>query len=161
MSEPLIDVPEIYKRITEKHEAFIKSFGPQIQKVVADHRLQTDIVLARMYRIVICFKEAGIFDDAIIRDTYPLKSINLSKKGFDNYIILTTNGQSVMIEGFGYTLGFGSDVTLAKKRIDGVQDEDYDWTDFAMELLDHIHMAIYERKKACETKIDSLLQDNE
>lgn len=156
----LIDIPEIQKFVKEKHNMFLKNYGTQIDKIVADHKLMIEVILARIYRIAMCFQEEKVIDTIDIVDAYPLKSMRLSKRGFDSYIIITTNGESVIIEGFGYILGVTSDIILPKIKIDNINKKEYDWTTFAQELLDYIHMVIYERQKACETKLNDLFKEN-
>jgi len=158
-SEPLINIVDIQKGIKKAHAVFMDNYGPQIEKVVADQRLMSEIIFARLYRILICFKEENIIDDYSIVREMPFKKLQLSKKGYNSYIYVSTNGSSIILEGYGFSLSdFTSDVTILKKKFRNVQEGTYDWTQFSKELLDYIHSVIYERKEASETKINTMFE---
>jgi hypothetical protein len=152
-----LNIPQIQKEIKEKHKDFISKLGPQIQKVVADNRLLTDLIATRLYHILLCFREEGIIDEIQQSQGYPRK-LTLSKKGFDNYVYVITNGRIIRVEGYN-SVGddFRSDVQLPGKNYHGVDHEVYNWENFSMELLDYIHSSIYDRKDALETKINGML----
>jgi len=166
MKEPL-NIPQIKKYIKETHTEFMKSLGPQIEKVAADHRLQADIIHARLLPIMICLKEAKVIDDFITSAEGYNKVIKLVKEGYDSYVFITTNGLEILVEGLTYVANLAaSDFLLDKKFSDKklfstVQDDDFDWVDFSETLLDYIHSSIYERQKATEIKIGSILGDND
>ena len=158
-SETLINIVDIQREIRKAHTEFMNNFGPQVEKVVADQRLMSEIIFARLYRILICFKEEGIIDDYSIVQLVPFKKLQLSKMGYNSYVYVSTNGLSIILEGYGTTSSdFTSDVTMPKKEFRGVQNKDYDWTVFSKELLDYIHSIIYERKEAAETKINTMFE---
>jgi len=158
--DAIINVPEIQEVIRKSHKEFIEAYGSLVEKVVADNRLFADVISARLYRIAVCFKEERIIDEIQMLSNGPCKKMRLTKSGCDNTIYVITNGKSIMLEGIGYALSdFMSDPVIRKKRIDGVQKEDYDWTIFAKNLLDYIHEVIYERKEAAETKVEEMFEN--
>lgn len=156
--EVIINVPKIQKEIKKRHQKFIGEFDAAIQKVVADKRLLTDVIVSRLYRIVICFQQEGIIDMVQIHDQYP-KKLTLRKNGFDNYVHIITNGHMIRIEGFVCDFDdFISDMVLPGKNYRNTDEEDYNWIEFALELLDYIHLSIYGRKEALEVKINGMLK---
>jgi len=155
-NETIINVPEIQEKIRIKHENFLSSFGGAIQKVAADNRLLTDMVFSRLYRIALCFQQEGVIDSIQTTEGYPKKLI-LRKEGFDNYVNITTNGHMVRIDGYVYDPNNSiSDISVAGKNYRSVDEEGYNWTMFADELLDYIHLSVYARKEALETKISGI-----
>ena len=158
--ESLINVPEIQNIIRETHKDFMERYAPQIDKVAADHKLLSDIIYTRLYRILICFKEEGVIDDIILEKQTPYKKICIKKNGYDNYVHVVTNGLSIIFEGFNASANdFFTDIMFIKKRFDDVHNDDYDWTEFSKELIDYIHNTIYFRKEAVETKIGAMFED--
>ena len=158
-NEQIINIPEIQQEIRNKHKKFLDKFGSLPQKVAADHRLLADKILSKLFRIVVCFKEEKIIDNAKIVENGLLKKIYIKKDGYDNYIYIITNGISVALEGYNYSYNdFASDVNVLKKRFDNINDEDYNWIDFSSQLLDHIHSVIYERQESAETHLESMLK---
>ena len=158
-NNPPVNVPEIHRLVSEKHIAFISDYGPEIEKAVADKRLLTDIIYSRLYRILLCFQEIGVIDDIKTSDKYP-KEITLSKKGFDNYVHVLTNGHMIRFEGYAYNLNdFASDIAYPAKTYRNVDEEGYDWTNFSVELLDYIHGSIYDRKSAVNVKMSGIFKD--
>ena len=159
-SNILINVPQIEKNIKEKHGKFIKSLGGHVEKVVADQRLMIDIIFSRIYRVLICFRETKIIDEITFIEQMPLKTIRIYKIGYNNYVHIITNGHAIMLEGHGFSgsenLTF--DMLHLRETINGVDSENYNWTDFSMHLLDYIHSIIYERKSALDTKINSIMK---
>ena len=156
-NETPINVPEIQEKIKLKHSVFLKKFGSVIQKVAADHRLLTDTIFSRLYRIALCFQQEGVIDSIQTTEGYPKKLV-LRKEGFDNYVTVTTNGHIVRIEGYVYEPNdFISDAAIPGKSYHGIFEEGYDWTGLAEDLLDYIHLSIYARKEALETKISGML----
>jgi len=154
---PPINIPKIQNDIRVRHKEFIKGLGPQIQKAVADNRLLTDLISTRVYHILLCFREEGIIDEIITSNNYPKKH-TLMKSGFDNYVYILTNGHMIRIEGYNMSGDdFRSDVQLPGKDHYGVDHQNYDWEKFAMELLDYIHVSIYDREDALEAKISGLI----
>jgi hypothetical protein len=150
---PPLNIPKIQQEVRAKHEKFIKNLGPQIQKVTADNRLLTDLMATRIYHLLLCFREEGVIDEVKQSNSYP-KKLTISKKGFDNYVYVITNGRTIRIEGYNFISDdFKSDVQLPGKNYHAVDDMSYDWDNFAMELLDYIHGSIYDRKEALEVKI--------
>jgi len=161
MKEPL-NIPKIKKYIKETHSQFMKNFGLQIEKVTADHQLQSSLVLARLLPIINCLKEAGVVDDFTIDEEGFNKKIKLVKKGHDSYVFVMTNGLDILIYGCvsGSFLST-SDFITEKKLFSKVQSDKFDWIEFNKILLDYIHCSIYERKKATEIKLGGILDDNE
>jgi len=160
MNEPIINVPEIQNVIREKHQKFLDELGPQAEKVAADQKLKADVIMARIFRITVCFKEEDIVDSVKIVEQVPLNVVCLQKTGYDNYINVVTNGDIILLKGYGRSISdFQSDVEMPVRRFRNVQDENYDWLKFADELLDYIHIVIYERKEAAESKIENMFTD--
>ena len=155
-NETIINVPEIQDKIKTKHDDFLSNFDGAIQKVAADNRLLTDMIFSRLYRITLCFQQERVIDSIQAIEGYPKKLI-LRKEGFDNYVHITTNGHMVRIDGYIYDPNsFISDISVAGKNYQRVDEEGYDWTAFAEELLDYIHLSVYARKEALETKISGM-----
>lgn len=157
-NNPLIDVPKIEEIIDSKHKKFIGEFGPEIDKVVADKRLITDIIFSRIYLVLLCFQKSQVIDTIKISEGYP-KEITLRKQGFDNHVHILTNGHQIRLEGYAYdSSDFNSDIAYPSKTYRKVNEEKYDWTKFAEELLDYIHASIYDRKDVVETKMSGIFK---
>lgn len=156
--ETILDVPSIQKSIHNKHEKFVKEFGPASEKVMADHRLFADLVMAKLYRIALIFSEEKVIDEVkMVEDGYN-RGICLSKAGNVTYVKVATNGLVIVLEGFTYTTGFDTDFQWPKEKFFHVNSDDFDWLDFSIKLLDYIHSTIYERKEAIETRLNGMFQ---
>ena len=154
-------VPEIQKEINKRHKEFTETYGGLADKLMAEHQLQADIIFTRLFRIMVCFKEEKIIDDALIVEQIPTKKLYISKNGSNNYIYVTTNGRTIWLEGFTSSFDdFISDRPMDKKRILGVDEEDFDWLQFSLDFLDYVHTIIYERKEVTSLRISKLLDDN-
>jgi len=152
----ILDIPTIQEEIRGKHRKFIKDFGSAIDKVMADHVLFADIVMAKLYRIALVFKEERIIDDVKIIDNGPYKKISLFKNGYATYVNISTNGEIIVLEGFTYTSEFDQNFLSLKEKIRNVNDEKFDWLDFSRKLLDYIHATIYDRKESAEAKLNGM-----
>jgi len=154
-----LNVPKIQKELHTRHKEFIEKYGGAVEKLMADHKLFSDIVMAKLNRILIVFKEEMIIDDMQITEQGPYKRITLNKKGYDAYIVIETNGTEIVFQ--GYTYGgndFTGDFAHMRHKIRDVNTEDFDWVDFSIQLIDYIHKIIYDRKEAMETRLSSMFQ---
>ena len=157
----LIDLPIIQDQIIKKHREFLDKYSMEVDKVVADNRAITDLTFAKMHRLLVSFKEAGVVDELrVLPNKHPLQGVRIMKNALNNYIEVITNGKCIMAQGFGYVADdFQSDSIFPKIRANDVCNQEYDWSDFAMQLLDYIHIVIYQRKDACETKMNNALEE--
>jgi hypothetical protein len=153
----ILDIPSIQKNVKDKHNKFIKEFGPAIEKVVADHKLFADIVIAKLNRIAVIFKEEKVIDDTKIVDFGPYKKITFSKIGYDTYVNIVTNGLEIILQGITYT---EADLRMRNVKFSEVNSNNFDWNDFSNKTLDYIHAAIYGRKEAGEARLAFLFQNN-
>lgn len=156
----ILNVPAIQKSIRECHQKFLKDYGSAIDKVLADRRLFSDIILTKMYRIALIFREEKIIDDIKISEVGFCKKITITKTSCNDYVDIVTNGESIVMEGFSYTTGFDTDSSHAKESFRYVNSDDFDWVAFSNKMLDYIHTAIYERKAASETRFNSMFEKN-
>jgi hypothetical protein len=153
MKEPL-DIPEIKKYIKEEHEKFMDQFGPMADKVAADHRLQEEIIYARLLPILICLKQEKVIDKFVASQENYNKRVELVKDGYNASVHITTNGLQIKLEGYVYISNLGmSDLIVEKEIISGVDSDSFDWLSFSKTLLGYIHGSIYERRKAAEVKL--------
>jgi len=152
----LIDMPKIRANIKNKHVAFMSTYGDVVEKVRADHQLLLQTVFARLKFITQCFVEEGVVDRieevAEHGNTYH-RSLILHKEGFDNTIVLVTDGSVVVMKNSNNIIADIYMFTPKAKRWSKPYKDDFDWAAFSNELLDQIHQSIYERRKASETKI--------
>ena len=111
----ILDVPTIQKEVHDKHQMFIKKYGGAIDKVMADHQLFNDIVTAKLSRILVIFKQETAIDDFNIANNGPYTRITLTKKNYDTYIEIETNGSQIVLKGYTYTSDFSSDFEIIKK----------------------------------------------
>jgi hypothetical protein len=154
-SSEILNVPVIQKTIKECHSKFIKNYGSAIDKVMADRKLFSDIILTKMHRIALIFREEKVIDTIDISDLGFCKKLVLTKTGYNEYIEVATNGESIYIKGFSYTTGFDTDVEHSRSIIRNVNSDNFDWVNFSSKLLDYIHSVVYERKAASVTKFNS------
>jgi hypothetical protein len=143
----LLDVPSIQKGISNKHKKFIKEYGLEIEKVTSDHRLMVDIMMAKLHRIILIFKDEQVIDNVTIIDEGSHRKIILSKNGYDTNVSIVTNGSAVAFEGVNMDNRWPSEKIIVEDI------ETFDWVDFSMGLLDYIHSTIYQRKEVIETKL--------
>lgn len=155
MKPKILDIPQIQSNLKKKHGQFVSKYSGQIDKVLADQKFLVDIVFAKLYRIMICFKEERVVDDIVMRDNAPCKTMTLTKNSSRTYVDIKTNGKTIVLEGFSYGHGFESDINvdIPIKRFYNVDSEDFDWVDFSDKLLDFIHYTIYDRKEVLEQKV--------
>jgi len=157
-SDTILDVPSIQKNIHARHEEFVKKYGPAAEKVIADHKLFSDLVMAKLYRIALIFKEEKVVDDVKMTDDGPYRKICLSRSGNVTYVNVATNGLVIALEGFTYTTGFDTDFQWPKEKFFHVNSDEFNWVDFSAKLLNYIHATIYERKEAIETRLNGMFQ---
>lgn len=153
-----LNVPSIQKEIHVRHQAFIKKYGGAIEKVMADHKLFSDIVTAKLSRILLVFKQEAIIDDIKIVEQGPYKKITLSKNGYDTYVVIETNGIEIAFQGYAYTSDMISDLALLRHKVRDVNTDDFDWVRFSIQLVEYIHKTIYERKEVVEAMLDGILR---
>jgi len=152
----VLNIPEIQSHIRSNHGKFIKKYGTQIEKVMADHRMLVDIISARLHRVILCFKEEGVIDEVRTSDKGPLKMMTLLKKGCSVYVDLMTNGRLVVLKSLNFNEFMGSDIASDPEYFYGVDEEDYDWAKFSVKLLDFIHCKVYERKDVLDEKVKEM-----
>ncbi len=154
----VLNVPAIQKEIREKHQIFIEKYSGTLEKVMADHRLFADIILAKLHRILVIFKEEKVIDDIKMIDQGPYKKIILCKNGYDTYVEMETNGKVIKLQGFTYTTGFDSDFRHQDQIFSNANDEEFNWSNFCLELLEYIHGTIYERKEVAEQMLKGMFE---
>lgn len=157
-SEDILNVPEIQKQISTKHKSFIKEYGNEIDKVMADHRLIADIILTKLYRIALIFKEERIVDEVQISDNGAIKNLLLKKNGSLSQIEIRTNGLSIALNHYSIKRNDFFNEYISTKSFDNVGDIDFDWIDFSKKLLDLIHSSIYNRQEVAEAKVKNTLR---
>lgn len=158
MKETLLDIPAIQSYIHNKHQTFLKDYGSNSEKVMADHQLFADIIGARIYRLALIYKEEKVIDDVVLSEKGPIKNLQLTKKGNPTSINIETNGIVVIIRGISYDMTFDHDFLWPKRKYFEVNNSDFDWAKFSEELLDYIHVTIYGRKEAIESRISGIFQ---
>lgn len=158
-NDKILDIPKIQNHIREKHSEFIKQYASQVEKVMADHKLLSDIITAKLYRIAICFKEERVIDDIRIFDSGPGRKLTLLKNGSATYIDIRTNGKMIILEGYTYSQGMSSDCSSLSEKFYNVDVSDFDWVGFSSKLLDYIHKIIYGRQEALEEKVRSIFDE--
>jgi len=154
----IMDIPRIQEEVRSKHQKFAKKYGKEIEKVFADHKLCADVVVAKIHRIAIVLKEEGVIDKIVINNVAPIAEIRLWKDGMITYLTICTNGHQILLKGYSYTTGLGSDIETPSKRYSSVDSLDFDWVSFSSELVDYIHSTLYERKEVLETKISLMFE---
>lgn len=163
--DQVLDVPSIQKAVSEKHKKFTTEYSAEIEKVIADHSLFADILLTKLYRIVLIFKEEGIINDIKISEFGPYKKLILYKNHCNNYVEIITNGKDIAMEGYSYSNGFNgfsSDFKLRYpvEKIYDVNIANFNWVDFSTKLLDYIHAVIYERNSVVEARLHGMFEKN-
>jgi len=157
----ILDIPLIQSEIGSRHRKFIKEYGSASVKVISDHRLFMDIVMAKVNRILLIFREENVIDEIKDIESGPYKKICISKINNPTYVNLSTNGTIILLEGFTYYAGFDPDFQWPKERFFKVNHDDFSWVDFSSKLLNYIHMTIYDRKEAMETRLRGMFEKEE
>lgn len=153
----ILDIPSIQKSINTKHAKFIKKFGNAYHKAIADHDLNLNIIISKIKCICGVFIDEKVINEAIQVESNPFKTIRLLKNGNSSYIDITTNGNDISICGYTFDIKstssiFNDDFILFKN----VNNDEFDWKNFSISLLDYIHLVIYRRKSVLEINIDLL-----
>jgi len=157
----ILNVPAIQKEIREKHNVFIKKYGSTIEKVMADHKLFTDIILAKLSCILAIFKQEAVIDAIQVTEQGPFKKITLTKNGYDTYVVIETNGVEIALQGYTYTGdSVLSDFALVRVKIRNVNSDNFDWVDFSSQLIDYIHSTIYEKQEVVQQRLKGMLADD-
>jgi len=155
----LSNIAEIRGSVKDRHQKFMKSYGNQVSKVLADHALFAELALTKLKYLLNIFIEEKIIDRVEeVPQTEPYKKLRLSRSGCDNYIFITTDGSSAVVEGFNYLIISGI-LQEPKSVYMGLQSDDFKWDVLSMEILDKIHAVIYERKEAVENKLKNALNE--
>jgi len=156
----IIDLSNIQNKIKTKHIEFINKYGSILDKVMADDKLFSDIVMARLHLIATCFKNENVIDEFTLGENGPIKYIKIGKRGISNYINIETNGKTIKVNGYNYSdYGFTDDILKNNLRQEISDIDSFDWEEFAIKILDFIHEIIYERRKATEIKLNNILTD--
>ena len=159
--ETILNVPAIQKNIHTQHGKFIKEYGNAVEKVIADHRLFADLVMTKIYRLALIFKEEKVIDEIKMTENGPYREICLSRAVNTTYVNITTNGLVIVLEGYTYTTGFDTDFQWPRQKFYSVNENEFDWEVFSAKLLDYIHNTIYERKEAMEARLHGIFEESE
>jgi len=156
----ILDVPKIQKEVKKRHGEFIKEYASEIDKTWADHKLFTDIMLAKINRIALIFKEEGVVDEIKMGENGSVKELCLYKNGCRTYVRVATNGKDIYMEAYTWTSSdFVSDFKMPSEKMFSIDREKFDWIDFSKKLLDYIHTTIYDRKEVVETRLEGMFKD--
>jgi hypothetical protein len=142
----MMDLNEIRRQVVSKHNDFIKEYGLQLDKVGADHRLQTQVIMSRIASLLEPFVDTNIIDDPDFKSDGGYTQIILKKKGLFGQIHLITDGKILFVKEHNIKIHFGLQTALAKEYNEITNE--FDWTKFAVDLLDAIHNIIYGRSEA-------------
>lgn len=160
-------LPEIQKYFKKHHQEFLKKYGTQIDKLTADGHLKSELVYARLLPILILLQKEGIIDEYKLVSSnsgalFKNKTIALTKKDYDSaYVLIITNGSEIVIEGYKCSdfISLKDYLVDTDSRFTNVLDDDFDWLNFSKRLLSCIHDDIYERAKAADAKIKTMLNN--
>ena len=157
--QSIIDIPKIQSMVKSRHQKFVKKYGNEIQKVLADHKFYLDLAVAKVNRIATILKEEGVVDKIVINDNLPIAEIRLWKEGMISYLTIYTNGKTICFKGVSYST-FGRDIeTNSVKYYSGIDNADFDWFKFSSEIVDYVYSTLYEKKEVLETKF-AMMFDN-
>lgn len=153
----LQDIVGIRNSVSARHHQFIDTHGGQVSKVLADHALFAELALSKLKYLLNIFVEEKIIDKVEeMPQTEPFKKLRLSREGSNNYIVVVTDGNSTVVEGFNYLIISGLQEPNRSIYLN-IQGDDFKWGVFAMDVLDKIHAVIYERKEAVESQLKNAL----
>ena len=148
----ILDIPSIQKYIHEKHQEFLKDVGNYSQKIMADKDLYKTRMSAKIFRILECFVEEKVIDEVVVKEENLLKGFLLIKKDRQKSVFIWTDGENIVIE--DNSLLILSELSAPHKKIFyNINIDEYNWVEFAKELLEYIHWIVYNRKEAYEAKI--------
>lgn len=160
MKNNVLDIPLIQKTIHTKHGKFIKEFGPVYEKVIADHELFSNLVMAKIYCIADILVKENVISEVLDVECSPYRKVKLIKKGNNSYIEITTNGIDVLFTGYTYlSLDTSSLLSNNNEIFNDVNEIDFDWKIFSTKLLEYIHSIIYTRKEAARVRMDSFIKE--
>jgi len=156
----IFNVPAIEKSVKEKHSKFLKDFGPLVDKAEADHQLLVEKVTAKVTRVLTCLRDNEIIDNTVVANEGIYKSIMVSKNGYNNHVSIWVDDKNIVMRVANI---FVNKKALSKDLDDkvffNVDTEDFDWVNFACELVEFIHNEIYSRKNVIQTKIKSIFSE--
>ncbi len=151
-----LNIPAIKSRIGKCHNEFIASVGKIPEKISADHQLILKRTKTRINAILKCFIEENIISDVIRNDDYIVDGDRswgrfiAVKNGYEKYVDIFTDGRNIIMKSpIPYFLGFDIDSVTIRD----IDFDNYEWGDFADQLLSFIHKVIYERVMSYQTKL--------
>ena len=151
-----INQVNLKKQIKEKHDFLVKRISPLGDKMEADYELSLVKSEAKVRLILDIMKELKIVDGYKPLEFYSkemedssYRAFTVYKKGYHHHIQIAITPKVVILQegGIMIELGILASSRSIKREIDS---PDYNWDEFAIELLQYIHDIIYRRKDSLE-----------
>ena len=151
----ILNIPEIEKKINSKHNLFLKTYGISVEQSTANDRLLAEKIVAKISRILVCFKDQNIIDMVSHEIEGTWRRIGMSKEGYNDSVSILTNGNRIILMKANPVIVEDYEVHVLQRKYVDVDLDSFDWCKFAEELVDFTHETIYNRAKAAKQKINN------
>jgi len=153
--------PEVKDKIASKHAEFLGKFKKAFLKKTAEQEMSRDKIYAKILLVAKLFVEARVVDETKDVDvtssngTYS-RSIAFYSKMSPFIVYLLNDGENVIISdsvvipphaGFDERLELVSANRRAHVEVKNVLSPEFDWESFCLQLLNAIHVVIYNRSE--------------
>jgi len=165
----ILNIPEIEKIIGKKHNALLKTYGANIEQIAANDKLLVERIVAKISRILVCFKDKNIIDNISHEKDGTCRKIHLSKDGYDDAVAILTNGYRIILiannpmaqtqcSGEKYDIHLNEEC-VRLKNFYGADKDSFDWCKFSEVLVDFTHETVYNRIKVAKQKINNVFKN--
>jgi hypothetical protein len=154
---PIIDVVSITDDLLERHNEFLALASDDVtDKALHDYILHTEKTAARFLRVMMCFSNIGIIDKPV-EFAHPgvFKKYTLGKSGLPSVIDVTIDKSTILMSFTGEL----ESIRTSSVSFSDVCEDDFNWNEFSIDVLELIHVRVYNRKRLSEAKVDIALSD--
>ena len=164
----IINYQDILAFVKEKHNKFIGNFSSSIEKVLSDFSMEVDLTYARLSFVAKILKDAKVISDykeieVMVEGTTFPRSIVLFIDYGTSCIYMLNYGRNIFVyEGVAVeNPGNLSFLVWSRneqtKKFYNIFDDEFDWKEFSLYVVDVIHKSSYKRKEVVENAFNSIL----
>lgn len=154
----MIDINKIKNIVRKNHNIFIKNYGSNLEKIIADDKLKCEMVASKLKFILNVFIKEDIICNIEENVLGPHRKIKIFAKNNNYYLEICTNGDKIVVTGENFEIINGFLPKEPCLFFDNVLDNNFDWYEFAEMLLEKIHIIIYGKKQASIIKVDNIFK---
>jgi hypothetical protein len=147
-----LNIDKIQKNIKKKHDTFIATTGDAVIKVSADIELTLARLSTKVSTILDCLIYAGVIDKYVNCEESLYKGFHLIKNGFSKSMYIWIDGRDILFKDSNLSVRYGLNDPILKTYLK-INVDEFDWENFANELVDYIHKVIYMANEATTISI--------